>query len=79
MLGRAGEIKIHSLGSFSHGLEHMDTSALADLEKFTFISSVWSLDAIERIYWEWWQIGMDGVRELRESILLACHNDDDDD
>ena len=31
---------------FSYGLLHMDTLVLADQQKLTFISSVWTLDAV---------------------------------
>ena len=58
----------------------MDTPALADQQKLTFISSVWTLDAIERNCLERRLIGMDGEKELRESMLSACldNNIDDD-
>ena len=37
-----------------------------------------TLDSI-LIYSEWWLIGTDVERELKESMLLKCFDDDDDD
>ena len=37
------------------------------------------MDAVKRIYWEYWLIGADSKRETRESILSAFFGDDDDD
>ena len=34
---------------------------------------------MERTYQEWWPIGMDGEKISRESLLLACFDDDGDD
>ena len=38
----------------------MDTPVLADQHKFTFISSMGTLEAVLKIYQEQWLIGMDG-------------------
>ena len=61
---------------FSHGLPHTDTPVLANKQKFIFISSVWILDAIKKIYQEQWPVGMDDKKELRESMLSVYHDDD---
>ena len=63
---------------FSYRLQHMDTPVLADQQKLTFISSVWTLDALLSTFQWQWSIGMGGKRELRESVLLACLHDFDD-
>ena len=49
----------------------MDTPVLSIQLKLIFISSVWTLDAVEKTYQEQWRI----VRESKESMLLARLND----
>ena len=52
---------------FSYGLLYKDVLVLADQQGLTEISSVQTLDTVERTYQEQWMIGMSGkrVRELR--------------
>ena len=38
-------------------------STLADQQRLTYISYVWTLNVSWRTSWEWWVIGMDGERE----------------
>ena len=52
---------------------------LGDQQKLTFTSFVEIPDAIKRTYQEWWMIEIDGKIKSRESELLACLGDDDDD
>ena len=37
----------------------------------TYISSMWTLDAVERTCQEWWPIGVDGEQKSRDSLLSA--------
>ena len=46
----------------------MDTPVLVDQQKITFISSVWTLDAVKRTYQEQWPIEIDGKSDSRESM-----------
>ena len=78
MLDTAGEVKTDSLATFSNGLLHIDTPILADKHELTFISFVQTLDAIKKTYKEWWPIGMNDERESRESMLLACIEDNEE-
>ena len=55
----------------------MDIPMLAKQQNHTFFSSVQTLDAIEKIFQKWWPIGMDSERELRESVLSACLDDNE--
>ena len=57
----------------------MDTPVLTDQQKLIFISSVQTLDAVERTYQKWWLIGTNDKKESKESVLLAHHDDDKDD
>ena len=61
--------------TFSYGLLHIDTLLLADQQKLTFTSCVWTLDAVWKIYRELWTLGMDGNRESKESVLSAYFDD----
>ena len=61
---------------FSYGLLHMDTPLLADQLRPMYISFAWTLDAVLRTNQKWWLIRTDGKGESRESILLACHDDE---
>ena len=68
---------------FSYGLLHMDTPVLNDHQKFTFISSVLTLDVILKTHQEQWTTGTDGKIESRKSMLTArlaaaAAADDDD-
>ena len=44
-------------------------------QKFTYIISVWILDAGWRTHQEWWMMGMDGNRESRNSMLSGWFDD----
>ena len=61
-----------------YGLLHKDTPVLANQQKLTFISSVQTLDAVEKTCQARWQTEMDSEKESKESVLLACHDDGDD-
>ena len=60
------------------GLLHMDTPVLGDQWKLMFITSVQTLDAIKGTCQEWWLIGMDSKRVLKECVLSASLDDDND-
>ena len=46
---------------------------LADQQKLVIVSF---MDAVQRIYLEWWLIGMDVETELRKSVLSVRFDDD---
>ena len=77
MLNTAGEATLF------YGLLHIDRPLLADKQKFIFISSGWTLDAIERTWLEECPTGTDDETETeterKESLLSARLDDDDDD
>ena len=64
---------------FSNGSLHMDMAVLTDQQKITLISFVQTLDAVLRTYLKWWLIGTDSEKKSKESVLLACLDDEDDD
>ena len=76
MLGPAREGQTHKR-FFAYGLLYMDSLVLVNQQRLTFISCVWTLDAVWRTYQEWWSIGIDSERESKETVLSA-HIDDDD-
>ena len=45
---------------------HMDTPVLGDQQGFTYISSVWTLNAVKKSCQERWVIGMDGGERSNE-------------
>ena len=53
-------------------------TVLTDQQKLTFINSVWILNIVQRNNQESWPIGMNGVRDSRESVQLVCRDDYDD-
>ena len=50
MLGTTEEVQTNTLVMFSYGTPYIDTPVLADQQQFTFISPVWTLDAIKKTY-----------------------------
>ena len=46
LLATAREAETNSLVMFSYGFLHMDVSVLANLQGFTYTSSIWTPDAI---------------------------------
>ena len=66
-----GEARKNSLVTFFWGLLHMSTPVLVYQQELIHISSVWTLDVVWRICWEWWMIGMDREKESGNSILSA--------
>ena len=75
MLGSAREPRMNSLAMFPSEFLQMDNPKLVDQQKFIYISFVKTLDAMLKTCQEWWLIGIDGERELRESGLLTCYDD----
>ena len=73
MLYTAGEVRTNSESTFSYGLLHMGAPGLADQEGLTYISSVWTLDLIQRTCQKRWMIGMDDDGETQGS-LCCQHN-----
>ena len=61
---------------FPNGLLRMDAPAFVDRQKFTFISSVPTLGAIQLTYLVQWPIGTDG--EISEESVLSGRYDSDD-
>ena len=60
----------------SYALLHIDTPVLAGQQKLIFISSVQTLNVINKGCQEQWPIGMDDKTESRESMVSA-HLDDE--
>ena len=56
----------------------MDTAVLANKQKLTFISFVWTLDVFYTSCQERWPIGSDGVQETWELVLYLHLGQDDD-
>ena len=61
---------------FHYGLLHLDIPELADLQRLKYINSEWTLGVVQRTCQEWWMIGTDDERDLRDSMLSAWHDDD---
>ena len=55
-----------------------DTPVSTDQQKFTYINSVLTLDAVKKTCQKRWLIEKDGEKELKETVLSARIDDDDE-
>ena len=60
---------------FSYGFQHMDLPVLPNQQGLKDISSEWILDIVWMTYQEWWMIGTDSKRVVRE--LSMWYGDED--
>ena len=60
ILGTARKTKMNSHVMFSHG--HISTPVLPNKQKFTFICSIQTINALKRTWQEQWLTGIDGER-----------------
>ena len=48
---------------------------LANQQRLTYISSMQTLNVVERTWQEKWMMRMDGEKESKKSVLSACLDD----
>ena len=75
----AGEVGTSSWVMYSCGPLHMDEQRQDDQLEPTYSSSVPIRDVGLKICWKQWTIGRGGERGSGISVLIAWHDDDDDD
>ena len=71
MISTTGEVRVNTLATFSCELLHMDTPMLADLQKFTFITFVRTVDAVLEIYHERWPMATNDDKETNKYVFLT--------
>ena len=62
---------------FFYGCLHINIPVKVEQQKLIFINSVQTLDVVLSTYQEWLPVGTDGEIQSRESMLLACLDNND--
>ena len=56
----------------------MDMQVLDDQLELIYNSSVWTQDIVQKTCWKCWMMETNGEKESGKSVLVVCHDDDND-